>query len=356
MSDQGFQEKTEQPTPKRRKEAREKGQVAKSMEVGSVCVLMGALGVFFFCGAWMFMEMRNTMSSFLGGMGSIRIDTIGSSHYFMLSLFKRIIFILLPLFTTVIVMGLASNILQVGPLISLKPLSPKFSKLNPLSGIKRLVSLRSLVELIKSMIKISVIATVVYLTLRSEIKNIPSMMQLDVIDIISFIGISSLKISFYACMVFALIAILDFVFQKFEHEKDLKMTKQEVKEEAKQSEGDPKVKQRIKRAQMEMVRLRMLNTVPEATVIITNPTHFAIAVKFDFGQMPAPMVLAKGAGVLAARIKELAKENNVPIVENKPLAQLLFKTVDIGTYIPVELYQAVAEILAYIYRIQGRRK
>ena len=356
MSDQGFQEKTEKPTPKRKKEAREKGQVAKSIEIGSVSILMGALGVFFFYGTWMFVDLKNIMTGFFQSTGSLKIDSIPDFNQFAIMVMTKFFLLLMPLFITIVVLGIAANLLQVGPMISLKPLSPNFSKLNVFKGLKRLVSLRSWVELVKSIAKILIVGGVAYLTVKNEIEKMPFLMNMDIIEILSFIGISTLKICLFACLVLSLLAILDYVYQKYQHEKDIKMTKQEIKEETKQSEGDPKVKQRIRRTQIEMLRIRMLNTIPEATVVITNPTHFAVAVKFELNKMPAPLVIAKGAGVLAARIKELAKENHIPIVENKPLAQLLFKTVDIGSYIPVELYQAVAEILAYIYRIQNQTK
>lgn len=354
MAEQGFQEKTEKATAKRRQEAREKGQTANSREIVSVLILLATIGLFFFAGTVMFWKLKDVMTASFKELGSLNIDTVEASHLLIAQASLKILFILMPLFITVPVIGIGANIAQIGVFISSKALVPDFSKLNPATGIKRLVSARSFVELAKSMAKLVIVAWVGYLSIKAEFPKIPFLMMLDVVEIVSFTGSVALKLCLNICLALILIAVTDYAFQKFQHEKDLKMTKQEIKEEGKQTEGDPQVKQRIKAAQMEMVRLRMINTIPEATVIITNPTHFAVALKFDLNKMPAPMIIAKGAGVFAKQIKKLAKEHDIPIVENKPLAQLLFKTLKIGEYIPGELYQAVAEILAYIYKLKGR--
>jgi len=188
---------------------------------------------------------------------------------------------------------------------------------------------------------------------REEVDKFPLLIRMEIWEILIFIGQVSFKICFYTCIVLIILAALDFAFQKWQHIKGLKMTKQEVKDEAKQSEGDPKIKSRIRRAQMEMARRRMMEAVPNADVIITNPTRLAIALQFDAKKMTAPMVTAKGSGFIAERIREIAKEHNIPIVEEKPLARILYKSVEIDDMIPVSLYQAVAEILAYVYRLNG---
>jgi flagellar biosynthetic protein FlhB len=277
---------------------------------------------------------------------------MNSIHPFVAAVFEQILSILLPVMTAVVIAGLLGNIIQVGFLFTGETLVPKFSKLNPIKGMKKFVSIRSLAELVKSLIKVCIVAGVAVLMIRGELENIPGLMQMRPIDIVAFIGSVSLRICFYTCLVLIVLAILDYAFQRWRHEKDLKMTKQEVKDEFKQREGDPKVRARIRKVQIEMARRRMMEAVPEATVVITNPTHLAIALKFDVKKMIAPCVVAKGAGAIAGRIKEIAKKNNVPIVENKPLAQTLFKAVEIGGLIPVELYRAVAEVLAYVYRLR----
>ena len=354
MAENSFQEKTEKATPRRRKEAREKGQVAKSVEVSSVLILLSILGVFSLSGSWLFLKFEFLMHQILGHLGDYTFNDTESVRSFLVMMFNSTFLILFPFFLTIIVFGLAGNVIQVGFSFSSKALSPNFSKLNPISGIKRMVSLRSFVELAKSIIKIIIVGTAAYLTVKKEITAIPGLINMDVNEILIFICKTSLKLGFVAGLCMLFLAVLDFTYQKFQNEKELKMTLQEVKEESRQTEGDPKIKARIRSVQMEMMRRRMIQAVPQATVVITNPTHLAVALKFEYGKMFAPQVVAKGAGVIAAQIRKLAKENNVPVIENKPLARAMFKTVEVGDFIPVELYQAVAEILAYIYRLKGK--
>jgi flagellar biosynthetic protein FlhB len=237
--------------------------------------------------------------------------------------------------------------------MSTEAIAPKLNKLSPISGMKRLVSIKALVELAKSIIKLLFIGTIAYLLVKSDMEAFPVLIHQEVGQILVFIARVSLKISFFVCLALVVLAVLDFLYQRWQHEKDLKMTKQEVKDEQKQTFGDPKVKSRIRSMQMEMARRRMMEAVPEADVVITNPTHLAIAIKFDAEEMIAPQVLAKGAGHVAQRIKEIASENQIPLVEDKPLAQALYKMVELGDYIPAELYRAVAEVLAYVYRLKG---
>lgn len=355
MSENKDQEKTEPATPKRIEEARRKGQVAKSMEVSSVLILLTSLGVFSFAGSWMFWSLSDFMRGILQNSGSMHLNDIDTITTTLALIFKKVFIILMPLMLSILIAGVLANVAQIGFMMTGEPLIPKLSKLNPISGMKKFISLSSLVELSKSLIKIIVIGGVAALVIRGELENIPNLLQLDVREILSFIGKVSFKICFYTCLVLIILAALDYFFQRWKHEEDLKMTKQEVRDESKQSEGDPKVKARIRTIQREMSRRRMMEAVPEATVIITNPTSLAIALKYDTKEMIAPKVIAKGAGYLAARIKEIAKENDIPIVEQKPLAQTLFKAAEIGESIPAELYRAVAEILAYVYRLKGMK-
>jgi len=348
-------EKTEPATPKRRQDARQKGQVAKSREIPSVLILLGCLGVFFFLSSYMFRNLSGLMRGILQNIGTL--DCRDASVYaFLLEILQQVFMILMPLMLIALVAGVAGNLFQVGFLFTMEPLIPKLSKINPVKGMSRLFSLNSLTELVKSIFKLLVVGGIAYLVVKGELKNIPSLMHVGVGEILSFFGRGSYKICFYTCLSLIPLAALDYVFQRWQHEKSLRMTKQEVKDEVKEREGDPSVKARIRKTQIEMGRRRMMEAVPDADVVITNPTRLAVALMYDAEEMIAPRVIAKGAGFIAERIKEIAEEKGIPIVEDKPLAQTLFKVVEVGDIIPVNLYRAVAEILAYVYRLKGMRK
>jgi len=355
MSERSDQERTEEPTAKRRSEAREKGQVAQSREISSVLVLILCLGLLTAGGGWMMERLRFLLAHVFGQVGTLRLESIETATASMAFVMKHALTIVLPLMAVAMVAGLAANVAQVGFMISTKSLKFDLAKLNPLSGLKRLVSLRSLVELLKALLKMLVIGTVTYLTLRSQWDQVPALVQVGVGDILTFAAATATKIAFYACLALAGLAALDYGYQRWQHEKDLRMTKQEVKDEMRQSEGDPKIKARIRSAQLEMSRKRMMAAVPQAAVVITNPTHLAVALKYEMKDMAAPQVVAKGAGFVAERIKEIARANGIPVIEQKPLARALFKAVDVGRSIPVELYRAVAEVLAYVYRLKNQR-
>ena len=353
MAETAGQEKTEKATSKKKEDARNKGQVAISREVSSAMVLLASLGFFYFGGSWMFWNLSEIMTRVFQNLGTLQFNTINDASVFSLEVLSRLLAILIPLLLPLAILGLASNILQVGFKFSTEAISPKFNKLNPISGMKRLVSLKAFVELAKSILKLLFIGTIAYILVKSDMEAFPLLIHQEVGQILIFIARVSLKISFFVCLALVVLAVLDFLYQRWQHEKDLKMTKQEVKDEQKQTHGDPKVKGRIRSMQLEMARRRMMEAVPEADVVITNPTHLAIAIKFSAEEMMAPVVLAKGAGHVAQRIKEIAAEHQVPLVEDKPLAQALFKMVELGDYIPAELYRAVAEVLAYVYRLKG---
>ncbi len=355
MADRPNQDRTEKATPKRRQDARKKGQVAQSREIPSVMILMLSLGVFFFGGGWMFWNLSSYMADALRGAAFYQLTDADSVGTLLIDTFRIVFKILSPLMLVVFVAGLAGNVAQFGFLFSSEALAPKWKKLNPISGFKRVVSLRSLVELVKSVAKILFVAAVAYLLLRKELDLIPSLTQQSVGNILAFVARVAFKICLNVSLALAVLAIIDYAYQRWEHEKSLKMTKQEVKDEFKQTEGDPKIKSRIRSIQLETARQRMMEAVPTADVVITNPTHLAVAIRFDAAAMVAPQVVAKGAGYVAERIKQVAAEHDVPRVEDKPLARTLFKIVDIGDTIPVDLYKAVAEVLAYVYRLRGMR-
>jgi flagellar biosynthesis protein FlhB len=353
MPETGGQERTEKATAKKRADARKKGQVAVSREVSSVMILLTSLGIFYFAGAWMFWNMSELISKVYQNIGSLRFDSVTNASAFSLEILYRLLAVLLPFLLPIAVVGFIANVMQIGFQFSSEAVSLKLTKLNPVSGMKRFVSLKSLVELGKSIIKILFIGGIAYLVLKNDLVDFPNLVQQEVGQIVVFIARISLKLFFLVSLALIVLAVLDYIYQRWQYEQDLKMTKQEVKDEVKQSQGDPKVKARIRGVQLEMARRRMMEAVPEADVVITNPTHLAIALKFDAREMIAPRVVAKGAGFVAQRIRDIAQENHIPIVEEKPLAQTLFKMVELGDYIPAELYRAVAEVLAYVYRLKG---
>jgi flagellar biosynthetic protein FlhB len=349
------QERTEPATPKKREDSRRRGQVAQSREIPSVLILFCAMGVFFFWGSWMFGRMTTLMGGIFATAGVFEMQ-IASTSDLAARVFEQALFVLAPLMIAALFAGVSGNVAQFGFLFTHEPLVPKFNKLNPINGLKKLFALRSLVELAKSVLKVVIIGGVAFLTLRGEMDTFPTLIHMGVVEILTYTGNLALRVCFFTCLTLIVLAALDYGFQRWQYEKDLRMTKQEVKEELKQREGDPTVKARIKRAQIEMAQRRMMNDVPRADVIITNPTHLAIALQFDAQKMIAPKVLAKGAGHIAERIKAIAHDHHIPVMEQKPLAQALFKAVEIGEYIPAELYRAVAEVLAYVYRLRGIHK
>lgn len=353
MPERGGQERTEKATPKRRQKSRQRGQVAQSREIPSVLILMTALGFFYFAGSWMFWNINEFIGGIYQDLDILRLNTVSDLSAFSVDIFKKLFSILIPFFVPILIAGFVGNIGQVGFEIHSEPLAPKLSKLNPIAGLKRFVSLKSLVELAKSILKLLIIGGISYGLIKAEMRGFPPLMQQGIGEILLFIAQVAFKILFFVCLALIILALLDYIYQRWQFEQSIKMTKQEVKDERKQSEGDPKVKSRIRKAQLEMAARRMMEAVPEADVVITNPVHLAVALKFEASEMIAPTVIAKGSGHIAERIKEIASEHQVPIVEDKPLAQTLFKMVEIGEFIPVELYRAVAEILAYVYRLRG---
>jgi flagellar biosynthetic protein FlhB len=259
-----------------------------------------------------------------------------------------------PVCLAILIVGVLANIIQVGFLFSVEPLVPKFEKIDPIAGTKRLLSVRSLVELAKSILKIAIIGAVAYVIIKGEYDKFLVLCDTGVIVMWHFLLAVAYKILFWVCIVLIVLAVLDFAFQRWEQEKKLRMTRQEVKEERKQMEGDPQIKARVRSLQREMARRRMMEQVPKATVVVTNPTYIAIAIRYEQETMRAPVILAKGKRIMAQRIREVALKNSIPIYEDKPLARAMFDKVEAGDEIPMEFYTAVAEILAYVYRLKTR--
>ena len=345
-------EKTEEPTAKKRSDARKKGQVGRSQELNTAFVLL--IGFFILKVLWEYIygEIANYTTYIYGHlMQSVDTETV-------LQLFIGIMIVLaktvLPVMFAILIMGLGINLFQVGLKFSTEAIEIKLDKLNPINGFGRMFSKRTLVELVKSILKIVIIGFFLYNYLKDEIFVMPQFIYYDLGTSLEEIAKIIFAMIFQVLAVIIILAILDFTYQKWQTTQDLKMTKQEVKDEMKQSEGDPQIKGKIRQKQRQMAMARMMQEVPKADVIITNPTHYAVALQYSQG-MTAPAVLAKGQDFVAQKIKEIAKEHKVPIVENKPLARALFAAVEVGDMVPPELYQAVAEVLAYVYRLKHKR-
>lgn len=344
-------DKTEDPTDKKIQDARKKGQIAKSNDLNSAVILLGVTIFFIAFGNTLYTNGRLfIIDSFkFVGKNDLRLNEIISLFIYML---KNGLIAGLPIILTVMLLGVISNIAQTGFLFSSESLKPKLNKLNPLEGIKKFVSKRAFWELVKNIGKIALISYVAYNFIEGKISDILKTSDLNPKGIFSFVKSIADSQLLRLVVVLSILGIADFIIQKRQLKKDLMMTKHEIKEEFKQSEGDPQIKSRIRQKQREMATKRMMHEVPKATVIVTNPTHFAVAIRYENGLDKAPKVVAKGADLVALKIRQIAKDNNVPIIENKPLARTLFAKVEIDDEVPVELYQAVAEIIAYVYSMR----
>ena len=346
-------EKTEEPTAKRKADARKKGQVGKSQEINAAFVLLAGFMVLKVLGGNAVAEIMN-YSTYI--YGNLNVDINEES---IMQMFIGMIILLaktsIPLMVFIMIIGLAMTLAQVGLNFSTETISFDPNKLNPINGAKRMFSKRSLVELIKSLLKIIIIGYFIITYLKDEVFQIPKLIYMDIFAGLNKMSDTIFFLAFKIIGVFIVMAVLDFAYQKWQNLQDLKMSKQEVKEEFKQQEGDPKIKGKIRQKQRQMAMARMMQEVPQADVIVTNPTHFAVALKYQSG-MSAPIVIAKGQDLVAQKIKAIARESKVPIVENKPLARALFAAVEIGAAIPQELYKAVAEVLAYVYRLKKKNR
>jgi flagellar biosynthetic protein FlhB len=348
------QDKTEKPTGKRRQEARKKGQVAKSRELASVAVLGSCLIYFYFEASTMANRLMEMMKLSFRKSGQLSIN-IENVQPLLIDLAFQVFYLLSPFLVVAVISGFIANILQVGFHISSEAITPKLSKMNPLKGLQGLFSVRSLVELAKNILKMAIVGVVAYVTVKGEAHMIAPLMDYTISQILVYVCQVSFKILYTTCWVLIVLAILDYAYQKYSHEKSLKMSKQEIKDEGKQSEGNPLIKGRIRKLQREAARKRMMAAVPKADVVITNPTHLAVAIRYEPDTMNAPKVVAKGADFLAEKIRELARTSGVPIVENKAVAQVLYKMIAVEQTVPENLYKAIAEILAYVYSLKQKR-
>jgi flagellar biosynthetic protein FlhB len=358
-------DRTEAPTPHRREEARRKGQVAKSMDINSATILLASFWLLNMIGhnliESMSILMQRSFSAlaappFILGAGSATADlTLNTLRAGGLVVGQLALQAIAPLLGTLMLVGIATNLAQVGIMFSRDAFKPDFNRVNPFPGLKRIFSGQGLVELLKSLLKLIVIGFVVYTTLRDNSLIIASTSRMTLAAAGSSLTQVAMAVGLRVSVAMLVLAAADYLFQRHKLEKSLRMTKQEIIDEMKRYEN-PQLKARIRSRQRQLAMNRMMADVPKADVIITNPTHLAIALVYEQGQMRAPRVVAKGERLVAQRIKEKAREHQVPLVENKPLARALFKSTEIGQEVPLELYQAVAEVLAFVFRIKTGRK
>ena len=344
-------EKTEEPTPKKLEDARKEGNIAKSMEMSSFVVLLVASLVIVFYLKYVTHYMEEFYKFYTSFIG----EELTKNMVFLLILesAKYFFIVMAPVFIALILAGIIGNVGQFGFLFTTKPLIPKFEKINPIKGLKRIFSAKTLVEGIKMVLKSIVAFMVGFWLFFDFIHDMPRVEMMEFYEQIKWFANKSLILIFAMLAVFFVFALIDFAYQKYTYKKSLRMSKQEIKDEYKQTEGNPEVKAKIRQIQREMAKKRMISEIPKADVVITNPTHYAVAIRYDKTKDEAPRVVAKGVDHLALKIKEIAREHDVMIVENPPLARELYKSVDVGEIIPPKLYKAVAEVLAFVYKSKG---
>ncbi|WP_422121930.1 flagellar biosynthesis protein FlhB [Planococcus sp. X10-3] len=346
-------EKTEKATPQKRQESKRKGQVAKSPEVAAAMIMLGGILLLYFTGGWMLDQILGIFRINLTQFISWEL-TPASTRLLLEQMAYEGFKIMVPMALIGMIFGFLGNYIQIGPIFSSDPLMAKLERINPIKGAKRIFSVRALVELAKSLLKISIIGTAAFLVLWLAKEELFLLSQQSVPHALSFVGGLVIKLGLTASLILLCLAVLDYIYQKHEFEKGIKMSKQDIKDEYKKAEGDPLIKSKIKEKQRQMSANRMIQDLPNADVLITNPTHYAIAIKYDAETMESPQVIAMGKDHLALKIKEKAKELDIVIMENKPLARALYDQVEVGDYVPEDLFMAVAEVLAYIYRLKGK--
>lgn len=354
MADEDQENKTEEPSQKRLDEAREKGNLASSKEVGNFLIMLVlAITVTIFVPP-ILRETKNLLTPFLEHSDELLADQKGLGVILYKLAFGSMAIVSMPLLAAIIA-GVASSFLQNGFVVSAESIKPKFSKISPMAGLGRIFSMRSLVDFIKNIIKVTVVCIAGYIAVVPMLPQINKLPNESTENMLIFLALLAKKLTISAAIVMFFIALFDVVYQRIQHTKSLRMSKQELKDEYKQSEGDPHIKGRLRQLRMERAKNRMMGAVPNADVVITNPTHFAVALKYDTKTMQAPIVVAKGQDFIALKIREIAEENKVPIVENPPLARALFASADLDKEIPTAHYEAVAKIISYVYQLKGKK-
>ncbi|MFA9478664.1 flagellar biosynthesis protein FlhB [Phycisphaerales bacterium AB-hyl4] len=348
-------EKTEPPTPRKREEARREGNVPKSTDLNAACALLAATVLIYLLGQRVFGGLKVSLEVLLSGSHAsnpTRPEDLGALGSFVLHILASAV---LPLMIAIGAIVLMVAVGQVGFLVTVKPITPKLSKLSPMRGIKNLTNARAAMRFVMSLGKLIAIAAVAMFLIYNDLPKILILPELSAGQAFAAATQMTFLLSIKLAVLLIILAILDFSFQRFQHERELRMSKQEVKEEMKRMEGDPLMKQRRSRVARQLAMQRTAQQVPQADVIVTNPTHLAIALKYDAESMRAPKVVAKGADFLAMRIRQIGSLHGIPIIERKPLARALYSSVDVGQEVPPEHYTAVAEIMAYVYRLSGRK-
>lgn len=349
--DQG--ERTEQATDTRRDEFRRRGQVAMTRELGTALIFLISAGLVYILSRYFLTHINEVFDRTYGDQ---LVQTVRSGE--LTDTFKfvglKLVFLLGPVFLISLVIGVASQVVQTGFLQIEDALSPDLNKLNPLNALGRIFSMRGVAELLKSILKMAIVFMSMYFLLKGEVKQIPYLSGYSIEQILSYMGTIIFKLLMGTGIFMLVLALADYFFQRWQIEKDMMMTKQEIKEEMKSREGDPLIKARIRKIQRDVASRRMMQDVPKGDVVITNPTHIAVVLRYS-DKLPAPQLIAKGADIMAEKIKEIAKQHNIPILENKPLARTIFKTMKIGQVIPRELFVAVAEVLSYVFRLRRKK-
>jgi flagellar biosynthetic protein FlhB len=353
MSEDTAGEKTLPASPLKKERAREKGQVAKSQDLNSAAALAAALGALYVLGPVMGERLRELSQFFFTSASDLALER-GSVGTLALATMGQLARVALPFMGVMLAAGVAINLAQFGFLMSANALTPQLNRVNPVAGMARFFSVRSLVELTKSLFKIALIGLVVYFTLRTRWGELMMMSYVTPLGAVQTIGDITLLIWFRVVLVMLALGLLDYAYQRWQWEQDLRMTVQEMREEMRQLEGDPHVRQRVRQIQRQMAMQRMMAEVPAADVVVTNPTTYAVALRYDLRGMDAPMVTAKGARLMAERIRAIAEDNRVPIVEKPELARTLYRTVELDQAVPESMYRAVAEVMRYVYEVDRR--
>ncbi|HPV81815.1 MAG TPA: flagellar biosynthesis protein FlhB [Nitrospira sp.] len=351
------QNRTEQATPKRKAEARSKGQIALSRDAAMAVALLGSFAALYWMTPAIMERLRNSLQRWLSQSmedSTLRALSLDHLHLILRQIGVDVFVMLGPVIAGIAVVGVGSNLMQTGFLWRKDGLSVDWSRISPMGGFSRLFSVRALSELVKSWLKIVAIGSIGYITIKEDMLQFSSLTQFGMETLLPTVGWATFKAALMMSGAALVIGALDYGYQRFEWERGLRMSRDEIKEESRAAEGDPGLKAKVRSTQREMSRKRMMAAVPKADVIITNPTHLAVALKYDSKAMGAPIVVAKGAGFVAEKIREIGRQHGVMIVENKLVARTLYKLVEVGREVPEDLYRAVAEILAFVYRVRGK--
>lgn len=348
------EERTEQATDAKREEFRKRGQVPMTRELSTAIFFLVAAATLYTASRYF---LQNVVELFHHNFGPDLIYTVKEGRLTEALAFVgyKLVLLVGPIFLAALVIGVASQVLQTGFLQIEDALTPNFNKMNPLNALGRIFSMKGVAELAKSLLKLGAIAGVLYFLLKGEITKIPYLSSLSIEQLLTYLGMIVFKLLLTVGIFMLVLAVADYFFQRWQLEKEMMMSKQEIKEEHKSREGDPMIKARIRKVQREVATRKMMSEIPKADVVVTNPTHIACVLKYS-DKLPAPQLVAKGADFMAEKIKQIAREHNIPVIENKPLARTIFKTMKVGQVIPRELFVAVAEVLSYVYKLRRKKR